>query len=82
MFWRFFLPGGYRPDRLIERLAPSLVSPDDDIEGFHFFTFNELERTEAWRQAWLGRLSSALDGEQGVGRTSPDDPAAEVDRDR
>ncbi len=57
MFWRFFLPGGYRPDRLIERLAPSLVSPDDDIEGFHFFTCNELERTEAWRQAWLGRLS-------------------------
>ena len=57
MFWRFFLPGGYRPDRLLERLAPSLVSPDDNIEGFHFFTFNELERTEAWRQAWLGRLS-------------------------
>ena len=58
MFWRFFLPGGYRPDRLVERLAPSVVSPDDHIEGFHFFTFNELERTEAWRQAWLGRLSA------------------------
>ena len=59
MFWRFFLPGGYRPDRLLEGLAPSLVSPDDDIEGFHFFTFNELERTEAWRQAWLRRLCPA-----------------------
>jgi methylenetetrahydrofolate reductase (NADPH) len=65
MFWRFFLPGGYRPDRLVERLAPSLVSPDDGIEGFHFFTFNELERTETWRQAWLGRLSA------GAGPPSP-----------
>jgi methylenetetrahydrofolate reductase (NADPH) len=69
MFWRFFLPGGYRPDRLLERLAPSLVSPDDNIQGFHFFTFNELERTEAWRQAWLGRLSSAPDGERRAGRS-------------
>ncbi|XRQ04521.1 methylenetetrahydrofolate reductase [Actinomadura welshii] len=57
MFWRFFLPGGYRPGRLIERLTPALARDDNDLCGFHVFTFNELESTEAWRQGWLSRLS-------------------------
>jgi methylenetetrahydrofolate reductase (NADPH) len=57
MFWRFFLPHGYRPDRLVERLAPALGQPDHNVRGFHFFTFNEVARTEAWRQEWLARLS-------------------------
>jgi methylenetetrahydrofolate reductase (NADPH) len=56
MFWRFFLPHGYRPDRLVERLAPALGARDNDLQGFHLFTFNELARTEAWRQEWLARL--------------------------
>jgi methylenetetrahydrofolate reductase (NADPH) len=59
VFWRFFLPHGYRPDRLLERLAPTIGRPGDDLQGFHFFTFNEVARTEAWRQAWLARLSDA-----------------------
>jgi methylenetetrahydrofolate reductase (NADPH) len=59
MFWRFFLPHGYRPDRLIERLAPALGRPDNNLQGFHLFTFNEVARTEAWRQEWLARLSDA-----------------------
>jgi methylenetetrahydrofolate reductase (NADPH) len=62
MFWRFFLPHGYRPDRLAERLAPALGRPDNDLQGFHLFTFNELERTEAWRQDLLARLSDAGTG--------------------
>lgn len=53
MFWRFFLPGGYSPDRLIERLAVNM----GQVHGFHVFTFNELENTEAWRQRWLSRLA-------------------------
>jgi methylenetetrahydrofolate reductase (NADPH) len=56
LFWRFFLPHGYRPDRLVERLAPTLGHPDHGLQGFHFFTFNEVARTEAWRQALLARL--------------------------
>jgi methylenetetrahydrofolate reductase (NADPH) len=59
MFWRFFLPHGYRPDRLVERLAPALGRPGNNLRGFHLFTFNEVARTEAWRQGWLARLSDA-----------------------
>lgn len=55
---RFLLPGGYRPDRLITGLGPSLTGPDPSVAGLHFFTFNEVARTEAWRQAWLDRLQS------------------------
>jgi methylenetetrahydrofolate reductase (NADPH) len=60
MFWRFFLPHGYRPDRLVERLAPALGRPENNLQGFHLFTFNEVARTEAWRQEWLARLSDAV----------------------
>ena len=60
MFWRFFLPHGYRPDRLMERLAPALGSPENNLQGFHLFTFNEVARTEAWRQEWLARMSEAV----------------------
>ncbi|MCZ2818123.1 methylenetetrahydrofolate reductase [Modestobacter sp. VKM Ac-2984] len=54
---RFFLPHGYRPDRLVEQLAPALGARDNGLQGFHLFTFNEVARTEAWRQAWLARLT-------------------------
>ncbi|MGY1639448.1 methylenetetrahydrofolate reductase [Geodermatophilus sp. SYSU D00742] len=57
LFWRFFLPHGYRPDRLVERLAPTLGQPGHGLQGLHLFTFNEVARTEAWRQAWLARLA-------------------------
>jgi methylenetetrahydrofolate reductase (NADPH) len=60
MIWRFFLPHGYRPDGLVERLAPALQRPDANLQGFHLFTFNEVARTEAWRQEWLARLSGAV----------------------
>ncbi len=60
MFWRFFLPHGYRPDRLVEGLAPTLGQPEHNLQGFHLFTFNEVARTEAWRQEWLTRLSDAV----------------------
>ncbi len=57
MFWRFFLPGGYQPDRLVQALAPRFGDPGHALAGFHLFTFNEVARTEAWRQAWLQRLA-------------------------
>jgi methylenetetrahydrofolate reductase (NADPH) len=57
MFWRFFLPGGYSPNKLVQRLTPSFGRPETNLAGFHVFTFNELEKTEAWRQDWLARLS-------------------------
>jgi methylenetetrahydrofolate reductase (NADPH) len=62
MFWRFFLPHGYRPDRLVERLAPQLGRAETNLHGLHLFTFNEVARTEAWRQEWLARLSEKTVG--------------------
>lgn len=59
MLWRFFLPGGYRPDRLVSGLASAVENSDNAIKGFHFFTFNELAKTEQWRQARLAELSPA-----------------------
>jgi methylenetetrahydrofolate reductase (NADPH) len=57
MFWRFFLPGGYNPNRLIERLAPAFGQRDNSLHGLHVFTFNELESTESWRRDRLARLA-------------------------
>ncbi|MGY1673697.1 methylenetetrahydrofolate reductase [Geodermatophilus sp. SYSU D00710] len=62
LLWRFLLPHGYRPDRLVERLAPALGGPGHHLQGLHVSTFNEVARTEAWRQEWLARLSDAGDG--------------------
>lgn len=58
MFWRFFAPGGYSPNKLIRGLAPAIGAPDNNIENFHIFTFNELEGTEAWRLKMLERYRS------------------------
>ncbi len=58
MLWRFFLPGGYSPDKLFERLAPRVAETETNLAGFHLFTFNELEKTEAWRRRLLARVGA------------------------
>jgi methylenetetrahydrofolate reductase (NADPH) len=47
--------GGYEPDDLVEGLLPTVADPDMGIAGWHLFTFNEIRRTEAWRQGLLAR---------------------------
>ena len=47
---RFFR--GFDPDRLIDGLGEVLAGAK--VGGFHVFTFNDLEDTEAWRQRRLG----------------------------
>lgn len=42
---------GFDPDRLIDGLGPVLAS--EKVGGFHVFTFNDLDDTEAWRQRRL-----------------------------
>lgn len=59
MFWRFFLPGGYSPNKLILGLKPALESQDSTIQGFHIFTFNELKGTEEWRKNMIERFAGA-----------------------
>lgn len=56
---RFLAPGGYRPDRLLEELAPLLTEPAAGVRGLHVYTFNQVERTEAWRRARLASLRGA-----------------------
>lgn len=53
LMWRFFVPGGYHPDKIIRGLAPHLGEPDNHLAGFHVFTFNDLEPTEEWRRQAL-----------------------------
>jgi methylenetetrahydrofolate reductase (NADPH) len=57
-FVRFFLPGGYSPDRLIEGLTPSFADPESNVQGFHVYTFNEVGKTEAWRRELLERIEA------------------------
>jgi methylenetetrahydrofolate reductase (NADPH) len=49
----------YQPNDLLEDLAPYLVDPLLDIGGFHLFSFNDIDRTERWRQEALSRYSAA-----------------------
>lgn len=49
-------PGGYSADDLIVGLAPLLADPVANIHGFHVYTFNSVETTEAWRHDMLAAL--------------------------
>ena len=55
-FMRMFQPGGYDPERFATALLPDLAAPARNVAGLHFFTFNEIEATERWRQETLARL--------------------------
>jgi methylenetetrahydrofolate reductase (NADPH) len=48
----------YRPDDLLDGLAPYLDDPECGIPGFHLFSFNRVARTEAWRREMLDRLKA------------------------
>ncbi len=46
----------FKPDRLVRELASSVTDPAARVGGLHFYTFNEVGRTERWRRAALERL--------------------------
>jgi methylenetetrahydrofolate reductase (NADPH) len=50
---RRLLTRTFSPEPLLRRLSP------EGVAGLHFFTFNELERTERWRREALARLRAA-----------------------
>jgi methylenetetrahydrofolate reductase (NADPH) len=52
--------GFYRPDGLLEGLAPYAADPAAGIEGLHLYMFNAVEATEGWRRAYLDRLGSPI----------------------
>jgi methylenetetrahydrofolate reductase (NADPH) len=45
----------FKPGRLVEELTPVVTDPAARVAGFHLYTFNEVGRTERWRQALLAR---------------------------
>lgn len=49
-------PGGYRPDGLLDALAPLVADPAAAVTGLHIFTFNQLRSTETWRAQYLATL--------------------------
>jgi len=52
---RFLVPGGYSPDRFLDRAAPAITAPGAAVAGLHLFTFNQLQQAEQWRKAALER---------------------------
>jgi methylenetetrahydrofolate reductase (NADPH) len=48
----------FKPDALIRELAPTCADPAANVAGFHFYTFNEVARTERWRRQTLERLAA------------------------
>lgn len=53
---RLSTPGGYRPERFVERLASTIARPTARVEGLHVFTFNQVAATEQWRRRQLDRI--------------------------
>jgi methylenetetrahydrofolate reductase (NADPH) len=50
--------GFYRPDGLLEGLAPVIADPASGIVDMHLYTFNAVDVTERWRQEFLGKLAA------------------------
>ena len=48
--------GFYRPDGLLEGVAPHLADSAAGIADLHVYTFNSVEATESWRRAFLDQL--------------------------
>ncbi|HEX9539153.1 MAG TPA: methylenetetrahydrofolate reductase [Streptosporangiaceae bacterium] len=59
-FLRLGTPGGYRPDRLLDRTGATLAAPASAVEGLHLFTFNQVRQTEEWRRSLLARLAGQV----------------------
>ena len=50
----------YQPDDLLAGIQQHLGEPGLDVPGFHLFSFNDVERTERWRQNTLQKLNGGL----------------------
>ncbi len=49
--------GFYRPDALLEALAPQMADERSDIASLHLYTFNAVQATERWRRGYLKGLT-------------------------
>jgi len=53
LFRRITPQSTYSPDELIADLIGVITDPAARVEALHFYTFNEIEALEVWRQDWL-----------------------------
>jgi methylenetetrahydrofolate reductase (NADPH) len=60
-FLRAGVPGGYNPDRFLDRVGTALAAPESAVAGLHIFTFNQIRQAEQWRSALLamGKTSAS-----------------------
>jgi methylenetetrahydrofolate reductase (NADPH) len=70
---RLMKRGGYRPDAFVTLIEPYLSNPAYGIEGFHVFTFNQVEATEAWRR---GVVDAYGDAARPIGEVADGDAAS------
>jgi methylenetetrahydrofolate reductase (NADPH) len=52
--------GFYRPDGLLEGLAPHLADPTAGIVDLHMYTFNAVDAFESWRRQYLDKLHTGV----------------------
>ena len=52
--------GFYRPDGLLEGLAPHLADPTAGIVDLHMYTFNAVDAFETWRRQYLDKLHTGV----------------------
>ena len=57
MILRFLRPGGYNPQKFLDRAADVLMDPANRVAGLHLFTFNQLQQTAEWRTSALAAPS-------------------------
>jgi methylenetetrahydrofolate reductase (NADPH) len=48
--------GFYKPDGLLDGLAPTITDTAADVVDLHLYTFNAVDSTERWRKEYLARL--------------------------
>ena len=52
--------GFYRPDALLEGLAPHLADQTAGIVDLHMYTFNAVDAFESWRRQYLDKLHTGV----------------------
>ncbi len=70
-FLRMGAPGGYNPARILQRLNKTLLSESAGVAGLHIFSFNQISKTEQWRQSQLGRQGWNMPGVTPQGAAQP-----------
>ncbi len=55
---RRLLRPDYRPDRLVEALAPYVAKESYAVRGLHVYTFDQIAETEQWRKKLLSELET------------------------